>query len=503
MPKAKKARLSSVNGVGKPVVEEGDRKGKGRSVSGTADLPPTISIANFLAVPLRLPGGASSSSQPKQAAYHWLYVRPHQSSHSEQASSSSSSSSRLPADRTLFVANLPVDTTERHLKSLFQNAGVPGHVQRVDFSALKKAAGGSAISAVELLGRARRIAAGEAEEDDLDDEDSAGNDGMQTLSVDQQQQWTAKQGKGKRKGQEKDSDKRAANSIDEALAAIPSVTPLPSMEPREAAGAQPLLPTSTAAHVVFLDPSSLQAALEAAKNGSLTTAGWINPYQELEEAAAARAAAEADADRENLELDSDARGKGKRKGATTTATGMLLSSGITAPPLGLSYLLQSHRLARPSLEAVRAYSDSTIARYEYLRNNPAAKAKLEEAEAALQGKSKPSAKKGIQGVSIGPDGEMLDEDGFVIVQRGGKFGRANAGAGQGVGVIRKNAPGGEEDTEASLQRKKKKHKGIELEDFYKFQRREKKRDELADMRAQFEKDKERVRKLKEGRKFKP
>lgn len=40
-------------------------------------------------------------------------------------------------------------------------------------------------------------------------------------------------------------------------------------------------------------------------------------------------------------------------------------------------------------------------------------------------------------------------------------------------------------------------------DFYRFQQRDKRRDELLDLRLQFEEDKKRVQELKASRKFKP
>lgn len=59
------------------------------------------------------------------------------------------------------------------------------------------------------------------------------------------------------------------------------------------------------------------------------------------------------------------------------------------------------------------------------------------------------------------------------------------------------------NTDDDLPKKNKKKKKTELKNFYRFQFREEKRNRLAQLREQFEKDKEKIRKMKEQRKFKP
>jgi ribosomal RNA-processing protein 7 len=44
---------------------------------------------------------------------------------------------------------------------------------------------------------------------------------------------------------------------------------------------------------------------------------------------------------------------------------------------------------------------------------------------------------------------------------------------------------------------------MELEDFYKFQRREKRDQRMRELRERFENDKRKIERAKEGRKFKP
>jgi ribosomal RNA-processing protein 7 len=49
----------------------------------------------------------------------------------------------------------------------------------------------------------------------------------------------------------------------------------------------------------------------------------------------------------------------------------------------------------------------------------------------------------------------------------------------------------------------KKNKAVELEDFYRFQKREKREKWMEELRSKFEEDKVRVERAKEARKFKP
>ena len=49
----------------------------------------------------------------------------------------------------------------------------------------------------------------------------------------------------------------------------------------------------------------------------------------------------------------------------------------------------------------------------------------------------------------------------------------------------------------------KKNKAVGLEDFYKFQKREKRDQKMEELRRKFEEDKIKVERAKQGRKFKP
>ncbi|EIT77369.1 ribosomal RNA-processing protein 7-domain-containing protein [Aspergillus flavus] len=81
-----------------------------------------LEIAGYTVLPLRLPPAESKRAKP---ATHYLYLRPHEP--------------RIPdADtpRSLFVVNVPIDTTELHLRHLFGSQLAAGRVERVHFEAV-------------------------------------------------------------------------------------------------------------------------------------------------------------------------------------------------------------------------------------------------------------------------------------------------------------------------------------------------------------------------------
>ncbi|CAM9389706.1 unnamed protein product [Discosporangium mesarthrocarpum] len=96
-----------------------------------------------------------------------------------------------------------------------------------------------------------------------------------------------------------------------------------------------------------------------------------------------------------------------------------------------------------------------------------------------------------------------DENGFETVTYKKKRGRERLGpGGGGAGGGWTAAGGGGEGQGRGLRRKKR--KGSEgLPDFYRFQMREARRDQLVRLRKRFEEDKARVERMKAQRKFKP
>jgi ribosomal RNA-processing protein 7 len=84
-----------------------------------------------------------------------------------------------------------------------------------------------------------------------------------------------------------------------------------------------------------------------------------------------------------------------------------------------------------------------------------------------------------------------DEDGFVTVSY-----KKRRGGGSSLG-------GGAIIPEGRTSKRPRKKKEMELTNFYRFQVREAKRDQLAKLREKFEADKEKVQRMKEARQFKP
>ncbi|CAM9841369.1 unnamed protein product [Ectocarpus sp. 6 AP-2014] len=134
---------------------------------------------------------------------------------------------------------------------------------------------------------------------------------------------------------------------------------------------------------------------------------------------------------------------------------------------GYAALIQRHRRKFPPRQALQEEVDATMLRFE-----EAESAEIAQRKAMLEN----------------PEGD----DGFVTVTYKRKRGR-NSGGGTG------NPPDG---VVAGGAKKKRKGAG-ELSDFYRFQMRETRREQLATLRSKFEQDKARVAKMKEQRKFRP
>ncbi|CAM9196956.1 unnamed protein product [Chrysoparadoxa australica] len=125
---------------------------------------------------------------------------------------------------------------------------------------------------------------------------------------------------------------------------------------------------------------------------------------------------------------------------------------------GLEWAVKRYKEARPSLQSLTEQVDKCVGEWE--ASNAA------KTQEAAKGVGEP------------------DEDGFVTVTYKRK---------------RKGGASGPVGRASEVQKKKK----LELKDFYRFQMREEKREQLARLREKFEEDKARVAKLKLARKFKP
>jgi len=99
-------------------------------------------------------------------------------------------------------------------------------------------------------------------------------------------------------------------------------------------------------------------------------------------------------------------------------------------------------------------------------------------------------KKKIEALSSAPD-----DDGWVTVTKKGK--KHTVGAkGKAVGVADKLDL-------ATLNRIKEKEQRRQKDNFYRFQRKEKRQNYIEDLRKRFEDDKKRIEKMRQGRKFRP
>ncbi|KIM76357.1 hypothetical protein PILCRDRAFT_826343 [Piloderma croceum F 1598] len=140
-------------------------------------------------------------------------------------------------------------------------------------------------------------------------------------------------------------------------------------------------------------------------------------------------------------------------------------------PSGLAHYMALYDSLRPPLDAVREHADTSMELYEY---------------ELARSKQNSSHRKGEA---------VVDEDGFTLVTRGGAYGKTLGG---GVGVANKTFDG------SSLNKHgRKKKEGKEKDAFYAFQKAEKQRKAIMDLKKNWEADKAKVEKLKESRRFKP
>ncbi|KAG9218793.1 hypothetical protein CCMSSC00406_0001093 [Pleurotus cornucopiae] len=144
-------------------------------------------------------------------------------------------------------------------------------------------------------------------------------------------------------------------------------------------------------------------------------------------------------------------------------------------PSGLAHYMQLYSSLRPPLDVVRAHADSSIDLYEYELAKSRQNSKYKKGEA------------------------IVDDDGFTLVTRGGAYGKTLGG---GVGVASKQFTATAGRGGGGRMRKQKKE-SKEKEGFYAFQKAEKQRKELMDLKQRWEEDKVKVEKLKASRRFKP
>ncbi|KAF8063542.1 ribosomal RNA-processing protein 7-domain-containing protein [Lyophyllum atratum] len=142
-------------------------------------------------------------------------------------------------------------------------------------------------------------------------------------------------------------------------------------------------------------------------------------------------------------------------------------------PSGLSHYTSLYDSLRPPLDAVREHADSSILFYEYELQKTKQKSKYRKGEA------------------------IVDDDGFTLVTRGGAYGKTLGG---GVGVASKQF---QKSGKTSNRNRGAKKEGKEKKDFYAFQKAEKQRSDLMNLKKRWEEDKAKVEALKASRRFKP
>ncbi|KAL4074058.1 ribosomal RNA-processing protein 7-domain-containing protein [Scleroderma citrinum] len=139
-------------------------------------------------------------------------------------------------------------------------------------------------------------------------------------------------------------------------------------------------------------------------------------------------------------------------------------------PRGLAHYRALCGAQHPPLDIVKAHADSSVELYEFELAKSKRKSVYRKGEA------------------------IVDEDGFTLVTRGGAYGQTVGG---GVSVASKQF----HSTGHTGSKKKKEPK--EKASFYAFQKAEKQRKTIMNLKKSFEADKARIEKMKESRRFKP
>ncbi|KAI8929291.1 ribosomal RNA-processing protein 7-domain-containing protein [Entophlyctis helioformis] len=360
-----------------------DRATAGDAGAGAADLQ---TFAGFKVLPITVPpptmlarptpslhthinkATLPSFDPESPAVTHHIFMRAH---------SSRKTSDSLPADRTIFLVNLPADTNILHLRRLFRRCGT---IERVVWKGV------------------------------------AGVD---------------------------PSDAGAAAGATNAAAADAAVVSETLV--RQAKGW--IHPTGSHAHLVFDDAESVERVLAMKARRRL----WSDQIDQGEVVPGVNDGQNMDAD-----ADADADADGNADGKTPQTTGH---------PMGIQKWLLQHTTMFPDTTHLQAQVDLAMTLFEDAE---------ETARRELEAKY-----------------NVPDEDGFVTVTRG--RGRRNNADGAGASVMAARA----EDV------KDLKPKANTLVDFYRFQRRENARNQLADLRRKFEEDKLKIASLKTQRRFKP
>lgn len=300
-------------------------------------------------------------------AVHYMYIKKHESRQDSEAT---------PKDRTLFILNLPVDTTDEHIKRLFQPYG--------------------RVVSIKYHNRGNQP--------EEDEEEAA--EAVET-AVEQPKLSRKKQ----QKLEEEEKQKKETD---------------PSLKIRN------LLTTGSFAHVVLLEAKELENVLSM----SSKKREWTEDNEAM------------------LPLGFDREYTKKWQEFVPSQ----LKHSI--PFIGYRTM---YALSHPSASELQSRVDSYIIKFQA--------AEYEKERIATEQQNK------------------MDEDGFVMVTRHHRRGT--------------NTDGTVTVTAAKADRQVKPQKKKELLNFYRFQMREQKRDQLVELRKKFEEDRKKIEQLKQTRKFRP
>ncbi|KAJ9092556.1 hypothetical protein QFC21_006787 [Naganishia friedmannii] len=434
------------------------------------------SYNGFLPVPIRVQDNSAVSGSKKangangkgkgkagdlSSTVHYLWIRQHRAPKS--TATSTSLQETLPPTRTLFVANLPVDTTARDVRLMF---GTYGGIDRVEFK----------VGEIGRMGREGDPwwTVEDEEEEDLDDnseeeddEDSEEQeekddgatmpDQMDSAEDTSDPTLTKRQRRRITRQQERADPEFAINALRKKA---PLVVPLPPLNPRSSANGQGYLAPCSGCYVVYLDELSVSRCLQLAVGG-------------------------------------------KPSGVKTWERAAVSSkSSVEEEPTGLTYYRRLHTLLRPSLEIIKRHADTSIALFDWHANLSSERAKRGAVTdddgftlVVRGGKFGRTAGKGEKGVAVASRRFMLDSKKAAAVKKAVVVASAEE-----RGVTGDDAD--MLDAREGLTRGKKR-KSQQLEGFYKFQRDEQRRSHLANIRANFEADKAKVETLKAAKRFKP
>ncbi|ORX38331.1 ribosomal RNA-processing protein 7-domain-containing protein [Kockovaella imperatae] len=403
-------------------------KGKGKSTVQHSKL-----YTNFLPIELLLPAPSTSSSSQSRVTSHYIYVRPH------TAKSGSTSSVTASPESTVFVANIPVDASERDLRVLFGRWGV---VEFVEFT------GGSGANALEqaVQGLGEDDEVEQEEEEGEEESDDEAQDPINDLRDTEEDNVTSRPeptfiGNGPKLPRRLRTRRKPALPV-----SVPEVEALPPLDPRSTPYGRS---GSRCAHIVYLDALPLQRLM--AHTGPI----HLPSYGLLPQSAYS-------------------------KPAKSSLKSMASPQSDPSNPTGLSYYISQYTSLRPPLGAIKAFADSSMARFDHLQSL------LLKSRAKQQGA-----------------GALVDEDGFTVVVRGGRYGRTG-GRGPGSTGVAVASKGFGKNLASEQDDGKRKGSGARpKEDFYRFQKTERKRQELAGLRAKFEQDKAKVDELKKTKRFTP